>query len=271
MQERYTISECAALCNTSARTLRYYDEMNIVKPMAVDPDSGYRYYSSHEIDRLVFVQMLKELGMSLREIEQQMREMDFPRYQAVITHRRQKMEEELRRTQLRLRRVQQEEQQLAEALQRRPDTCFLVEAPPHRGLVIPHISADSAEDHRFRHAIGRKYGFRGLPRETPKIISRENLLAGKYSEYTGFYLDGRLFSIPEDEELTELPARTLAVCHSAVWPKRDQVWERLMYYIDTIGYEVAGDGAKSILLEKGILADPDAYLGRFSVPVRKRR
>ena len=43
----YKIGDFSRLTNISIRTLRYYDEIGILKPEYVDPYSGYRYYTDN--------------------------------------------------------------------------------------------------------------------------------------------------------------------------------------------------------------------------------
>ena len=43
-----TIKEFASLCGCSAQTLRYYDRIDLLKPVKVDPWSAYRYYNKSQ-------------------------------------------------------------------------------------------------------------------------------------------------------------------------------------------------------------------------------
>ena len=47
----YTIQKLSKLAGVSTRTLRYYDEINILKPARIN-SSGYRIYGQKEVDRL---------------------------------------------------------------------------------------------------------------------------------------------------------------------------------------------------------------------------
>lgn len=47
----YTVQKLAKLAGVSARTLRYYDEIGILKPARIN-SSGYRIYGRAEVDRL---------------------------------------------------------------------------------------------------------------------------------------------------------------------------------------------------------------------------
>lgn len=66
----YKIGDFSRLTNISIRTLRYYDEIGILKPEYVDPYSGYRYYTDKNLDEVKSITFLKNLSFSLEEIAQ---------------------------------------------------------------------------------------------------------------------------------------------------------------------------------------------------------
>jgi len=53
----------------SAKTLRYYDEIELLKPTYVDGSNQYRYYSAEQVMDLLRITELKEYGFSLEEIK----------------------------------------------------------------------------------------------------------------------------------------------------------------------------------------------------------
>ena len=65
----YKIGEAANILNTSVRTLRYYDEIGLIKPKEIDLFTGYRYYSKDQINDFQIIKLLKEAGFSLEEIK----------------------------------------------------------------------------------------------------------------------------------------------------------------------------------------------------------
>lgn len=69
MQKILKIGEVSKLCDISIKTLRYYEEFGLIKPMKVDIYSGYRYYDENNIQRIYEIQLLKNLGFSLQEIK----------------------------------------------------------------------------------------------------------------------------------------------------------------------------------------------------------
>src|ERR1700730_18474741 len=64
----YTVQKLGRLAGISTRTLRYYDEIGILKPARIN-SSGYRIYGQAEIDRLQQILFYRELGVSLDHIK----------------------------------------------------------------------------------------------------------------------------------------------------------------------------------------------------------
>jgi DNA-binding transcriptional MerR regulator len=62
------IGDFSKLSQVSVKTLRFYDEMGLLKPVEVDRFTGYRYYSTSQLPRLNRILALKELGFSLEQI-----------------------------------------------------------------------------------------------------------------------------------------------------------------------------------------------------------
>lgn len=62
------IGEFSKLVQVSVPTLRYYDQVGLLKPLEVDRFTGYRYYSASQLPRLHRILALKGLGFSLEEI-----------------------------------------------------------------------------------------------------------------------------------------------------------------------------------------------------------
>ena len=68
MSERYTIGEAAKKLQVSTRTLRFYEEKDLVRP-AYTEENGYRFYSEEQIRQIELILFLKELGFSLKQIK----------------------------------------------------------------------------------------------------------------------------------------------------------------------------------------------------------
>ncbi len=83
----YTILKLAKIANTSTRTLRYYDEINILKPKRIN-SSGYRIYGSEEVDRLQQILFYRQFGLELTEIKDILNNKEFNKINALSEHKK---------------------------------------------------------------------------------------------------------------------------------------------------------------------------------------
>jgi DNA-binding transcriptional MerR regulator len=65
---RYRIGEFADLSGVSAKTLRFYDEIGLLRPASVDPRTRYRCYVPQQLEQLAAILALKDLGVSLAAV-----------------------------------------------------------------------------------------------------------------------------------------------------------------------------------------------------------
>ena len=64
----YRIGEFSRLTHIPVKTLRYYDEIGLLRPARVDRSTGYRHYTPAEVERLNRILVFRDLGFSLGEI-----------------------------------------------------------------------------------------------------------------------------------------------------------------------------------------------------------
>lgn len=82
----YTVQKLANLAGISTRTLRYYDEIGILKPARIN-SAGYRIYGPKEVDRLQQILFYRELGVNLESIKNIVSDPNFDPKVALKEHR----------------------------------------------------------------------------------------------------------------------------------------------------------------------------------------
>ncbi|MFD3502627.1 MerR family transcriptional regulator [Streptomyces sp. NPDC058676] len=68
--EWLTIGAFSKACRLSPKALRLYDELELLRPARVDPDTGYRYYAVAQLEQARLVAWLRRLGMPLARIRE---------------------------------------------------------------------------------------------------------------------------------------------------------------------------------------------------------
>ncbi|WP_338472417.1 MerR family transcriptional regulator [Niallia sp. XMNu-256] len=69
MKDVFTIGEVSRLFRIKSSAIRYYCDIGLLKPTYVDPETGYRYFSTAHFEQLNTIKYLQTLGLSLQEIQ----------------------------------------------------------------------------------------------------------------------------------------------------------------------------------------------------------
>lgn len=83
---RYSVSQAARLAGVSVRTLRWYDQIGLLKPTEVTP-AGYRFYDDGAMAVLQQILFYRELGVPLEQIGRILSAPDHDRAEALQKHR----------------------------------------------------------------------------------------------------------------------------------------------------------------------------------------
>jgi DNA-binding transcriptional MerR regulator len=134
--KRYRVGEFANITGVSAKTLRYYDDVGLLRPAKRDSRSGYRLYSAEQLSDLFYILNLRRLGVSIEEITT-MRSRNSSSTQ-LLDSLRAKAEADIDRAHSALA--------LLDALEHQPDSQLLaVSTREHRPLLIAGLRAKLAD------------------------------------------------------------------------------------------------------------------------------
>src|SRR5690348_4290312 len=132
----FRIGEFSQIARVSGRLLRYYDEIGMLRPQSIDPETGYRYYSARQLPRLNRILVLKELGLSLEHIARLLnQETSIDEIRGMLILRKAQIEQTVEQEMERLRVVESRLQQIdTHGQMQEPDVILkAVEASPFLG------------------------------------------------------------------------------------------------------------------------------------------
>lgn len=205
----FKISEFSRLSKVSLKTLRYYDQIGILKPRKVDHDTGYRYYSADQLLELNRILIYKDLGFTLPQIIQLLQEdISLENIQGMFKLKRSEIQQIIDTEQAKLVRIE-ERMQLIER-----------EGKVETGQEI-RIIAEGARQFLFQKACGRESDIPHLLRNTNQLLTKElrqlaqgpqvvlwKAVEGKEDEFefeVGYFVNGELSLIPDSFQLRTLP------------------------------------------------------------------
>jgi len=102
----FSIGEFARLGTVSVRTLRHYDEIGLLHPAKVDPNTGYRRYAADQLGQLNRIMALKDLGFSLDQTRKLISGITLEELRGMLALRRAQLEQELEEYLTRLQGVE---------------------------------------------------------------------------------------------------------------------------------------------------------------------
>ncbi|MER2151482.1 MAG: MerR family transcriptional regulator, partial [Candidatus Limivicinus sp.] len=96
MNDLIPIGKMAAANRVTIATLRLYDQMGLLKPAYIDPDSGYRYYNIKQTSRLDFIRYMRELDLSLADIQSILEKEDITLIEEKLIEKNNQIHQQLR-------------------------------------------------------------------------------------------------------------------------------------------------------------------------------
>ncbi len=128
-RELFQIGEVARLFHISVGTLRHYEKLGLLRPEYVDPDSGYRYYSTSQFEHLNTIRYLRALDMPLDRIAAFLQDRDVDRIRLLLREQKALVERRRRELELIERKLSNRLGQLEEAMSAELDRIQIEDKP----------------------------------------------------------------------------------------------------------------------------------------------
>lgn len=84
----YTIGKLSKICDLPIKTLRYYDDIGLLKPSYIDSETNYRYYDYDKIEAIKIILLLKSLHIPLADIKQIIESADHVQWNSIIEQKK---------------------------------------------------------------------------------------------------------------------------------------------------------------------------------------
>ena len=267
----FSIGDVAKLFHLSVSSLRHYEAAGLLQPEWVDPQTGYRYYSTRQFEVLNTIRYLRALDMPLPEIADFLRDRDVGRMEEKLRLQREtviRKQQELRRIE---RKIENRLQQLHIAQTCPLDTVELVEAAACR--IVWMESSMKIEGYLDMETWIRKLDSSDVEAvvflgKVGVSLSGEHLRQGRYTPYDGIFL-----VLDEEDnyngEVQQLPqALCVRIRFRGSHAQAPEQYEKLTAYIAAHQMEVAGFSREITMIDYGLTNDLQKFVTEISIPVR---
>jgi DNA-binding transcriptional MerR regulator len=273
----FSIGEFSRIARVTPRQLRHYEELGLFQPEHIDPETGYRFYSAHQLPRLNRILALKDLGLSLPQIRRLLDKNISPEeLRGMLTMRKAQIEQTLRDELERVRSIETRLRLIEEQGELSDDV--VLKAIPARTFLSTRQIIPSKEE-----------GFAlmaDIQRTLPRLIGRsvvgqfalrfpsESFEIENIDVEMGFLLDGDapqtvLLSAGRAMTAHTLPAvETMATLVCVGIANHERSYGQLGTWMEHHHFHLAGPGWE-VLIEPFHPAREDEAVIEIQVPVRK--
>jgi DNA-binding transcriptional MerR regulator len=263
------IGEFSALTRVSVKTLRYYDEVGLLKPVRVDPESGYRYYSASQLPRLHRIPALKDLGFPLDHITKAIEEgVTSETLRGMLMLRRADQEgrvqdemERLARLQARLRLIELEGTGVGGVVLKNLPSQWIASL---RGLISAHREVGGLFGKLFA-ALGP-----GLEGTAVALWHDQEYKEQGLDVEAGVYLKA-MAAVSEPLTIRALPATTVAsIVHHGAFNRISEAYQAVLQWIEANGYRQTGPVREVFLrVAAPVSRGDESNVTEIQVPVEK--
>ena len=272
-----SIGQMARLNGVSEQALRLYDKVGLFSPMYRDRENGYRYYDIRQSAQLDMIQHMKALGMSLKDIREQMKHFDPDMLRNILYRNLDAIDQKAQELMYRRRAIERTLESYEWYENAPPDGTIVLEYIPRR---LTYMTDSGVNFYDYGIDVYEK-----ILRELKKnlianqlspiyfynagtVMKKEALLAGRFCSTELFVLVDKGFV--KESLITQIPASTYLCIYCNSFDKEKDYIERLLEEIRTREYRITGDYICEVVAEVPMDMQERGMFLRLQVPVSLR-
>ncbi|MCT4620307.1 MAG: MerR family transcriptional regulator [Marinisporobacter sp.] len=272
MKNKFSIGEMSKLHNTPIKTLRYYDEIGLFKPIEVNKNSGYRYYSIEQFEQLNTINYLKFLGISLKEIKNHLEIRGIDYFLELLKKEKEITENKIKQLMIIKNRFENRIKEVERARNIKELEVVKIKKLPERKILSlkEKINTESELEISLRKLENMaKITSTIMIGRVGLTIARENIRKNEFYKYNSIFI---LLEEDIDNKLVKiLPEGEYACIHYRGCNHRQcaKYYKRILAYLEKNNYKMIGDAVERVIIDQYISKCKEDYLTEIQIPVKK--
>ena len=275
MKNLFSIGELSKYQNISKQTLIFYDKIGLFCPAYVDPNNGYRYYSSSQIDYLDTILIMKKIGFSLNEIKEHMQHYNIDTSLAALRKQVSVIDRQIQELHLIRSRVLHrcEQMELSRRYREKEGTIVIEETEPQYILFQEVESPYTLKEI----SIATKKCFadsfqKQLPIffESGVIVPLERIKEKRCTEASTAFLP--IEKTDRAQNIRRLPSgKRACIFHVGDYMSIGRSYEKLLNYCEESALEIVSDAYEFCINDYITSRDENEYITKIAFYVRKKK
>ncbi|MCI8639251.1 MAG: MerR family transcriptional regulator [Coprococcus sp.] len=263
-----TIGQFADMHGINKKTLMWYDEIGLFKPAAVNPENGYRCYNYHQSPILETILLLRELDVSISEIQDFMKDRSAASMKCLLDKKIADFDRNITHLQA-VRKTLCKHQQNMETLLTMDLSEISVVNKEERCLVTVDIHKDTSFEKKVEMitAETEKYHLGRLHDASyGSMIPVSSLLDGNFDDYTRLFIEIPFFD-QKDGLHVQPSGRYVRAFHKGDWEQIFSCYQRIFDYAEKHGLTLCGYSYEMGINET-VIDRMEDYITQIEIPIR---
>lgn len=268
----FSIGQMAKLFNMNIRTLRYYDQIGLLEPEYVNTETGYRYYSSAQFERLNTIKYLRALDVPIERIAAFFDNRDVAVMQDIFNSQLQSVEAKQRELAQIKKKIRNRLEQIDEAVNGPLEEVEVREMPKRRIVSLAESFGPTTDLEPLIRDLGRRARlddaiFLG---KVGVSISRDDLAERKFDRLSSIFI---LVEAGDAHvgNTSAIHAGTFAqIRFQGTHANAAVHYRKLIDFIESEGGAICGDSVETTIIDAGMTSDESQFVTELQVPFELR-
>ena len=262
-----TIGQFASMHGINKKTLMWYDEIGLFKPASINPENGYRCYSYHQSAILETILLLRELDVSIPEIQIFLKNRSAESLKCLLDEKIADLDMQITHLKAVRTTLCTHRRNMAALLSMDLSEISIIEEE-ERCLITVDIGRDSSfeEEVELITAETEKYHLGRLHDASyGSMISVSSLLAGSFDDYSKLFIEIPFLAYKTGLHISPGGAY-LRAFHKGDWGRIPQRYEEIFAYAEKHGLTLQGFSYE-MGINENVIDRMEDYIVQIEIPV----
>ena len=263
--KRLTTAQFAKLHEVNKRALHYYDEIGLFRPLT-KTENGYRYYDISQSIDFEYIRMLKELNMSIEEIETYRKNPTPADFLKIVNEKEKEINKQIQRLKDIKTVMQRKKEKIVFCETLQEQEIRIEECTSERLLVYPYDFSEDDISQIFSQ-LKDIWGIEQIRMGMGSFISLDNVYKMNFDKYEGIYTIAlNKKSIPNN--LIKPKGKYLCGYQKGTWDKLPALYQQMLDYANKNNLQLTGY-AYEVGLNDFVISDEADYITKIMIKIKE--
>lgn len=260
---RLTTAQFANLHKVNKRTLHYYDTIGLFSPKSKG-ENGYRYYDLSQSVEFEYIRMLKELHMSIEEIQMYLEQPTPEKFLKIAEQKELELDQELKRLKQMKKLLKMKKEQVHFCENLKKQEIRIEECKEEKIRILPYDFAEEEMDCLFA-AIKDVWSIEQIRMGIGAVLALDKIKKQEFKVYDGIYTP-MLWGTPSTEVYVKPKGKYLCGYQKGRWEELPWIYEKMMEFANEHQLKLTGY-AYEMGMNEFVISDLEEYVTKIMIRI----